>query len=152
MELTDLPQLYSRIIDWNHVRAVCFCSAEDDVTDLRASLKTRLVKEKTDRYGSCKETFRRRAAALQGRLTKQMIYIAAFFSKGVFRDALKALLWEEDGFLLMYKRLDNGGFQWPRSESEVRLLTQEQYVWLMQGLSTEQPKAIQKSKKYTDII
>jgi hypothetical protein len=46
-----------------------------------------LVKEKTDRYGSCKETFRRRAAALQGRLTKQMICIAAFFSKGVFRDA-----------------------------------------------------------------
>ena len=44
------------------------------------------------------------------------------------------------------------GFQWPRSESEARLLTQEQYVWLMQGLSTEQPKAIQKSKKYTDII
>jgi transposase len=52
----------------------------------------------------------------------------------------------------MYKRLDNGGFQWPRSETEARLLTQEQYVWLMQGLSTEQPKAIQKSKKYTDII
>jgi hypothetical protein len=48
-----------------------------------------LVKEKTDRYGSCKETFHRRAAALQGRLTKQMICIAAFFSKGVFRDALK---------------------------------------------------------------
>ena len=75
-----------------------------------------------------------------------------FLFCGRRRDRLKALLWEEDGFLLMYKRLDNGGFQWPRSESEARLLTQEQYVWLMQGLSTEQPKAIQKSKKYTDII
>ena len=72
-----------------------------------------------------------------------------FLFCGRRRDRLKALLWEEDGFLLMYKRLDNGGFQWPRSESESRLL---QYVWLMQGLSTEQPKAIQKSKKYTDII
>lgn len=30
---------------------------------------------------------------------------------------LKAFLWEEDGFLMLYKRLDNGGFQWPRSES-----------------------------------
>lgn len=75
-----------------------------------------------------------------------------FLFCGRRRDRLKALLWEEDGFLLMYKRLDNGGFQWPRSESEVRLLTREQYVWLMQGLSTEQPKAIQKAKKYTDII
>ena len=70
-----------------------------------------------------------------------------FLFCGRRRDRLKALLWEDDGFLLMYKRLDNGGFQWPRSESEARLLTQEQYVWLMQGLSTEQPKAIQKSKK-----
>lgn len=75
-----------------------------------------------------------------------------FLFCGRRRDRLKALLWEEDGFLLMYKRLDNGGFQWPRSETEARLLTQEQYVWLMQGLSTEQPKAIQKAKKYTDII
>ena len=68
------------------------------------------------------------------------------------RDRLKALLWEEDGFLLMYKRLDNGAFQWPRSESEVKLLTQEQFVWLMQGLSVEQPKAIRRSEKHKDII
>ena len=49
---------------------------------LRASLKTRLIKEKTDRCGSCKESFRRRADALQGRLTKQMTCIAVFSQKG----------------------------------------------------------------------
>ena len=49
---------------------------------LRASLKTRLIKEKTDRCGSCKESFRRRAFALQGRLTKQMSCIAVFSQKG----------------------------------------------------------------------
>ena len=65
---------------------------------------------------------------------------------------MKALLWEDDGFLLMYKRLDNGAFQWPRSESEAKLLTQEQFVWLMQGLSVEQPKAIRRSEKHKDII
>ncbi len=47
----------------------------------RVSLKTRLIKEKTDRYESCKETFRRRAVALQGRLTKQMTCIAVFSQK-----------------------------------------------------------------------
>ena len=31
-------------------------------------------------------------------------------------DRIKALLWEGDGFLLMYKRLDNGAFNWPRSK------------------------------------
>ena len=35
-----------------------------------ASLKTRLIKEKADRYDSYKETSRRHAFALQGRLTK----------------------------------------------------------------------------------
>lgn len=75
-----------------------------------------------------------------------------FLFCGRRRDRLKALLWEEDGFLLMYKRLDNGAFQWPRSESEAKLLTGEQFVWLMQGLSVEQPKAIRKSEKHKDIV
>ncbi len=75
-----------------------------------------------------------------------------FLFCGRRRDRMKALLWEDDGFLLMYKRLDNGAFQWPRSESEAKLLTQEQFVWLMQGLSVEQPKAIRRSEKHKDII
>lgn len=32
-------------------------------------------------------------------------------------DRIKGLLWEGDGFLLLYKRLETGSFQWPRSES-----------------------------------
>ena len=75
-----------------------------------------------------------------------------FLFCGKRRDRMKALLWEDDGFLLMYKRLDNGAFQWPRSESEAKLLTQEQFVWLMQGLSVEQPKVIRRSEKHKDII
>ena len=75
-----------------------------------------------------------------------------FLFCGKRRDRMKALLWEDDGFLLMYKRLDNGAFQWPRSENEAKLLTQEQFVWLMQGLSVEQPKAIRRSEKHKDII
>ena len=31
---------------------------------------------------------------------------------------IKGLLWEGDGFLLLYKRLDNGKFQWPRTETQ----------------------------------
>ena len=38
-----------------------------------------------------------------------------FLFCGKRRDRMKALLWEGDGFLLMYKRLDNGSFQWPRN-------------------------------------
>ena len=53
-------------------------------------------------------------------------------------DRIKALLWEGDGFLLLYKRLDNGKFQWPRNKTEAEQITAEQYTWLMQGLSIEQ--------------
>ena len=59
-------------------------------------------------------------------------------------DRLKALLWEPDGFVLLYKRLDNGRYQWPRNAQEVKPLTWEQFTWLMQGLNIEQPKAIRR--------
>ena len=49
-------------------------------------------------------------------------------------DRIKALLWEGDGFLLMYKRLDNGAFNWPRSKDEAIRITEDQYRMLMQGL------------------
>ena len=50
---------------------------------------------------------------------------------------IKGLLWEGDGFLLLYKRLENGRFKWPRSTEEMRLLDSEQYEWLMRGFSIE---------------
>ena len=65
---------------------------------------------------------------------------------------MKALLWEGDGFLLLYKRLDNGSFKWSRNNTEARLLTSEQYLWLMQGLSIDQPKAIRVSEKSRDVV
>ena len=61
-------------------------------------------------------------------------------------DRMKAILWEEDGFLLLYKRLDNGRFQWPRNETEALLLTPQQTRWLLEGLKIEQPKAIREGK------
>jgi len=43
--------------------------------------------------------------------------------------------------VILYKRLEEGKFQWPRTDNEVRDLTMQQLRWLMEGLSIEQPKA-----------
>ena len=64
-----------------------------------------------------------------------------FLFCGRRRDRIKALYWEGNGFLLLYKRLESGSFQWPRSETEARELTPQQYRWLMEGLQIDQPKA-----------
>ena len=43
--------------------------------------------------------------------------------------------------IMVVQRLTEGAYQWPRSESEVKTLTPQQYRWLMEGLQIEQPKA-----------
>lgn len=60
-------------------------------------------------------------------------------------DRIKGLLWENDGFLLLYKRLENGKFQWPRSEAEARAITPQQFRWLTEGLSIEPKKVVHKT-------
>lgn len=67
---------------------------------------------------------------------------ALFIFCGRRCDRIKALLWEGDGFLLMYKRLENGKFQWPRSESELKPISWQQFRWLMEGLKVEQKMRI----------
>lgn len=64
-----------------------------------------------------------------------------FLFCGRRRDRLKALYWEGDGFVLLYKRLEAGAYQWPRNETEARQITPQQYRWLIEGLQIEQPKA-----------
>ena len=52
---------------------------------------------------------------------------------GKRNDRIKGLLWEGDGFLLLYKRLDNGAFNWPRTQQEALEISTDQYRMLMQG-------------------
>jgi len=57
-------------------------------------------------------------------------------------DRIKAILWETDGFVMLYKRMETRGrFRWPRNSMEARQLTWQQFDWLMSGLEIEQPKA-----------
>ena len=66
---------------------------------------------------------------------------ALFLFCGRRADRFKALYWDADGFLLLYKRLERGKYQWPRSKEEVLSLSPQQFRWLLEGLSIHQPKA-----------
>lgn len=58
---------------------------------------------------------------------------------------IKGVLWEEDGFIMVTKRLVDGKFQWPRDNEEAVQLSEQQLRWLLDGLGIYQKKAIRKS-------
>lgn len=61
-------------------------------------------------------------------------------------DRIKALYWDGTGHVLLTKRLAEKRFQWPRNPEELRLLTKQEFRWLMEGLSIEQTKAFKPGK------
>lgn len=60
-----------------------------------------------------------------------------FLFCGKSASKIKGLLWEGDGFLLLYKRVDCGHFAWPRTSSDIRSMSPEQFRWLMQGFAID---------------
>ena len=74
------------------------------------------------------------AALVQQQFQLDLFASSTFLFCGRRRDRMKALLWEDDGFLLLYKLLEDGKF-----------------IRLTQGLSIDQPKAIKKGAGGVDI-
>lgn len=90
-------------------------------------------------YIACGYTDLRRGIDGLAGIVQQQFHLDPFTNTlflfcGRRRDRIKALYWEGNGFVLLYKRLENGVFQWSRSEAEARELTPQQYRWLMERL------------------
>ena len=54
-------------------------------------------------------------------------------------DRIKALLWEDTGFLLLYKRFENGSLRWPRTPQEAVCISKNQFRLLLKGLNPVKP-------------
>ena len=76
---------------------------------------------------------------------------ALFLFCGRKSDRIKAIHHDRDGFVLYYKRLDNGRYQWPRNGYEVKPLSRQQFRWLMEGLTIDQKQTISISKEHYDL-
>lgn len=70
-----------------------------------------------------------------------------FLFCGCRGDRIKGLLWEGTGFLLLYKRLEDGAFIWSRNTEEAAELTHEQYQMLMSGMDPLNPRIKEVSPK-----
>jgi transposase len=103
-------------------------------------------------YVACGYTDLRRsidglAAIVTQQFGKELDEDSLFLFCGRRTDRIKALYFSGDGYILLYKRLNNGSFQWPRTQAQLRLLDARTFRWLMEGLKIDQPKAIQKGEK-----
>ena len=63
-----------------------------------------------------------------------------FLYCGQRADRIKGLLWMGTGFLLLYKRFEDGRLSWPRTTQEAAELSEEQFQYLMMGLNPMDPK------------
>ena len=63
------------------------------------------------------------------------------------RTLMKLLVWESSGFLLYYKRLEQGTFEWPESEGATgkKTISWETLVLMFQGIKLNN---IKRKKRY----
>ncbi len=75
-----------------------------------------------------------------------------FLFCGSRKDRFKGLLWNQDDFLLLYKRFENGRLQWPTNQAEMLQLRPDQLKRLLQGWALDatsynyDPTVIQQAK------
>ena len=63
------------------------------------------------------------------------------------KNSIKGLIWDNDGFVLLTKKLiEQMKFQWPKDPEGVRDISERELRWLLDGLSIDQPKAHKKFK------
>lgn len=73
-------------------------------------------------------------------------HLFAFCNKR--QNLIKILVWDNNGFWIHYKRLENGCFKWPQKEMGPSIsINERQFRWLLDGLSINQKDAHKPAKE-----
>jgi len=63
------------------------------------------------------------------------------------RNKIKMIYWDGSGFWLLYKRLEQKHFKWPKnSNQQAMVITHQQLSWLLGGLHVHQKTAFKRIK------
>ena len=73
------------------------------------------------------------AALVQTQFGQEMDETSLYLFCGRRADRIKALYWDGTGYILLYKRLTEKRFQWPRNEAELKKLTAQEFAGLWRG-------------------
>ena len=85
-------------------------------------------------------------AIVQLQFGRELDEESLFLFCGHRADRLKALYWDGTGYILLYKRLLEKRFQWPRNAQELKQISAQEFRWLMEGLEISQKKAFVRSR------
>lgn len=72
-----------------------------------------------------------------------------FLFCGSRTDRFKGLYWDGEGFVLLYKRFENGNLRWPRYRNDAVNLTPRQIKQLLQGIAPLPVKHVKPAIKGT---
>lgn len=81
------------------------------------------------------------------------VYIQSFLHKNPMKDGLfifrnksgdkvKLLYWQHNGLVIVYKRLEQGRFKWPRPACEVVSLSRQELELLLDGIDISKLKRL----------
>jgi len=93
-------------------------------------------------------SFDRLAALIRTELNKDVIGGDVFIFLNKQRTVIKILVYEDKGFSIFYRRLDEGSFQLPLIVSDVisYSMSEEQMLHMLQGVSVNEEGYISKEK------
>ena len=89
-------------------------------------------------YTDLRKSINGYANMIQDTLQINPMQNAMFIFCNKHKDKMKILYWDKDGFWLLYKRLEESKFRWPKTSEEVKALSRKQLEWLLDGLEIEQ--------------
>jgi len=81
------------------------------------------------------------------------VYVQSFLKMNPLRDGVfifrnksgdkvKLMYWQRNGLVIIYKRLEQGRFKWPKAHDEALLLTRQELELLLDGIDLSKLKRL----------